>query len=414
VSAPVSSLFRKEVTEWRQSRLHGDVDLATPISWQVIGFSLLGGLALAIFFIATASYSRVENVQGTIVLDQGVATIVPSRSGRIAQLSVGEGETVRAGQALAQIRSEEDTATGGSGPQRVIEALRQEDREIVNQSTSTAEASGAEQSRLAAQMRGIEDETRGLDLQIAAQRRLVQVAESEFADVQRIAGRGYISRRDVEAREVALILRRQQLAQLEQSRAAKLADHNEAARGMASAAATARAQLAALQSGRAQLGQRLAEATNARGYTITAPVGGTVTALTARLGQPVEPQQSLMVVRPANARARVELYVPTQAAGFLAIGQDVRLAVDAFPYQRFGVVAGHIAQVSSVADPRAAPNGESIAVYLVTVDLERPSVWAFGRWQPLLPGMTVNARVITQKQTLLEWLFEPVLAVRSR
>jgi membrane fusion protein len=147
---------------------------------------------------------------------------------------------------------------------------------------------------------------------------------------------------------------------------------------------------------------------------LTSPISGTVTAVTARLGQPVNPQQPLMVVMPDGAVPRAELYVSTAAVGFLEVGQEVRLAVDAFPYQRFGTVAARIVQISSVAVPKATAEGGAVPVYLVTAELSEPHVTAFGRKQPLLPGMSLSARIVTEKQSLIEWLFEPLFAVRGR
>jgi membrane fusion protein len=139
-----------------------------------------------------------------------------------------------------------------------------------------------------------------------------------------------------------------------------------------------------------------------------------VTAVTARVGQAANQQQPLMVVMPADATPRAELYVPTSAAGFLAVGQDVRLAVDAFPYQRFGTVKARVVQISSVAIPKVTAEGTAVPVYLVTAELSEPSVVAFGLRQPLLPGMTLSARIVTERQSLFEWLFEPLYAVMKR
>jgi membrane fusion protein len=50
----------------------------------------------------------------------------------------------------------------------------------------------------------------------------------------------------------------------------------------------------------------------------------------------------------------------------------------------------------------------------VTVELEQPSVAAYGRREPLVSGMTLTARIVTEKQSLLQWLFEPLFAVQRR
>ena len=136
-------------------------------------------------------------------------------------------------------------------------------------------------------------------------------------------------------------------------------------RAIAQSRATARSQEAGIQSSRAALAQHRAEDETAEDYVLAAPVDGTVTAIVARPGLPAGPQQQLMVVMPVNARPQAELYVPTQAAGFLAPGQEVRLAVDAFPYQSFGTVPARIVRISSAAIPAPGPRATP-----------SPSIWS--------------------------------------
>ena len=414
MTAQNSSLFRKEVQEHRAERLHGDISLAVPMSWHVIGFTILAALIATFVFLSLASYSRTETVSGAIVLDRGLAPIMPTRRGNVAALAVRDGQQVRAGDPLVRIRSEEDMVGGGTDSRRLMAALAQQDERLASQSALTIDAAGEEQARLAAQVDGLRHEIVSLDAQMQSQRRLIEVAAGEFEEMQGVAANGFISRRDLNQRESALIVRRQQLAQLDQARAAKVAESAQLQRAIAQTGVSARSQAAGVQSSRAALVQRRVEAESAQGYVLTAPVDGIVTALTARLGQPADPQQPLMVVMPADARPRAELYVPTRAAGFLAPGQEVRLAIDAFPYQSFGTVQARIVRISSVAIPRAGPDGAAVPVYLVTAELAEPGVRAFGRRHPLLPGMTLSARIVTERQSLLHWLFEPLFAVGGR
>lgn len=408
------SLFRKEALEYRADRLHGEVNLALPVSWQLIGYGLLAALAIALLFLAVASYSRVETVPGAVVLDRGVAPIVPTRQGVVAALHVKEGETVAAGAPLAQISADEDMAAGGTAPERILAAIEQQDSSLAQQSQQLLTAAEAERSRLAAQIDGLVQEIAHLDRQMGVQRELVASAAREVELIQDVAKRGFISRRDVLQREETLLARQQQLAQYGQQRSAREAALAEARRGIARVQAQARAETASLSSSRAALAQRRVDAQAARGYVLTAPVEGTVTAITARVGQAVSSEQPLMTLMPKGATPRVELYVPSSAAGFLEAGQTVRLAVDAFPYQRFGTVEAKIVQVSSAAIPRVGSEGTTVPVYLVTAALAQPWVMAFGERQPLLPGMTLTARIVTEEQSLFEWLFEPLLAVKNR
>lgn len=398
----------------RGERLHGEVSLAVPVSWQVFGGFLLLSLLVSLFFVATAHYARSEFVNGSVVLDSGVAGIVPSRTGVVTEVSVREGQQVEIGARLVSVKSEEDLAEGRAASDQLLVALTEQDGRLAQQATLVLEGARADRQRQQARIDGASQEIVNLGRQIDAQERLIELAESEYEKARAVAQRGFISLRDLQVREATLLARRQELAQLQQLRSAKHTDISDTQRSIAQSRANAEAQVAGVHSSRAQLAQRLAEVEATKGYTIVAPVAGRATAVTARVGQAVSPDDPLMMIIPDGAQIQAELYVPSQAAGFLAVGQDVRLAIDAFPFERFGTVAGEIAEISSVAMSRSSSDGGSKSVYLVTVNLRRSSIEAFGTRQPLLPGMTLSARIITERQTLLEYLFEPLYSVAQR
>lgn len=406
-------LFREEALRHRADRLHGNVNIATPLAWHIIGVLILVALIAALVFLSFASYARVEVVSGKIALDKGVATILPTRAGVVQSVLVAEGERVRAGTRLAVVRAEESLIDGRAAPQRIRDALAQQDIQLADQTRLNLAASAADQQRLAAQIEGDRAIISSLQTQIDDQRNLIAAAEEDYNNAKEVAARGYISKRELEQRRVTIVTRRQQLAQLQQAVADRQAAIAQARRAIAQAAISARAQAAATQSNRASLSQQRVEADLAQGYALKSPVDGVVTALTARPGQPVTPEQQLMMVIPPQAQPRAELHIPTTAAGFIAPGQEVRLSIDAFNYQTFGTVEARILTVAQAAVTREGENGP-MPVYLVTAAIEKPWIMAFGERQPLLPGMTLTARIVTEKRTLIEWLFEPLFAVGRR
>lgn len=408
------AMFRQEVQLAQQDRLHGDVSLALPVSWQLIGYGLLALLATALAFLFLGSYARVETVAGQIEPDLGAAQIVPSRAGIVTSIGVKEGERVTASSPLASIRVEEMGRTSGTGPAQVLTALGEQDAQLAAQERSTLAGAGATRQRLAAQISGLRAEIAALDQQIAMQRRLVDVAQDDYDRSQTIATKGFLSKRDLQSREETLLGRQQQLASLAQARADKQASLMEASRAIEEARRTAQATAAGIAGDRASVAQRRFDVEASRGYTLTAPIAGVVTAVTARIGQPAQSNAPLMTIVPAGATLEAQLYVPTQAAGFLSVGQEVRLQVDAFPYSRFGSVPATITRISSAAINRATANGQSEPVYLVIAAIKDPRIYAFGHFYRLQPDMTLSARIITERRSLAEWLFEPILAVRRR
>lgn len=394
-------------------RLQGNVSIANPVAWQVITGVLLAGLIAALLFLGMASYSRIEIVPGQIALDRGVASILPSRAGIVTEVPVEDGEVVKTGQPLAFIRSEESMIGEPTVPDQIEDALKRQDARLADQARLLMQSAQADQQRLKAQLDGARTAIPSLVSQLNDQKQLIATAESDYRSAAELGKNGFISKRDLEERRATVLSRRQQLSQFEQLLAAKESEVKQARRSMAQSAMTARAQVANTESDRAALSQQRAQAASAKGYVITSSIDGIVTALTVRKGQPASVDQQLMLLVPLHSEPRAELYVPSTAAGFLRKGEEVRLSIDAFPYQTFGTVLARVASVSKAAVTHQAANGP-VPVYLVTATIREPWVMAFGRKQPLLSGMNLSARIVTQKRSLLEWLFEPLFAVRER
>ncbi len=405
-------MFRTEAIGFRKDRLLGDVFVVIPAPWQHVSILITGTVAASLLFLSLASYSRVETATGTI--NAGVAIIVPTRSGIVASLAVADGQSVLAGTELAAIRAEEDGSSSQSPAALIQSAIAQQDESLAAQSDASLASAHAQVSQLTAQRSGLLAEIAQLQTQISTQHALIASAQKDLDRARSIADRGFISGRDLQVREETLLARRQGLAQLEQALAAKRAARVENERLSAQVMAQARAQTASLAATRAQVAQQAASTAGQRSYVLRAPIAGRVTALTARVGQPANPQSQLMAIVPTGAKLRAELAVPSAAIGFVKPGQEVRLAIDAFPYQRFGTVIGTVQTVAASAVNAQGPNGTTVAVYPVTVALRQSAIRAYGRSEPLVSGMSLTARIVTEKQSLLHWLFEPLFAVRNR
>ncbi len=410
----MTQLFRAEVFQQKKDRLSGSVSIAVPLAWQAIGYLIFGSLVIAITFLSLASYARVETVTGSIVPDKGVAAIIPTRPGTITEVMVKDGDPVAKGATLVAIRAEEDSATGISAAALTEQAIARQDASLIAQMSAAERSAAAQQSQIMLQANGLRAEIEQLRSQIVLQENLVASAALQLEKAQSVAERGFISRADLQSREDTLLSRQQQMSQLQQSLSSRRAALTELSSSAANIAAQAQSEAANIAAARAQVAQQAAGNAGARSYALAAPVAGTVTALTMRSGQRVGLQSQIMAVIPENARLRAELFIPTQAIGFVKRGQEVRLAIDAFPFQRFGTVTGTVTTVATSAVSQTLPNGAVVSAYPVVVEIAQPEVVAFGRRERLVPGMTLTARIITEKQSLIEWLFEPLFAVRRR
>jgi len=407
-------LYRPEAIAYASDRLSGDVVVAVPLAWRSVGWLIFSAVVAGLIFLSLASYSRVETVAGVIMPAAGVSSVIAPRSGVIAGLPVREGQQVSAGTILASIRAEEDSADGESVAGRIEAAIQRQDAGLIAQSDAVQLSAQAEFGQLHAQQAGLVAEIEQIRAQIALQQILVASAQKDLERARVVAVNGFISKHDLQIREDTLVSRQQDLVQLAQSLAAKRAVLAEAERSVARVAAQSRMQSANLAALRAETAREAASASGARAYVLRAPVAGRVTALVARVGQPANPQTPLMTIVPNGSVLRAELAIPSAAIGFVRQGQEVRIAVDAFPYQRFGTIKGKILTVPAGAVSQQEPDGKMAPVYPVTVALDQMKISAFGRQESLVSGMALTARIVTERQSLAEWLFEPLFAVRRR
>ena len=407
-------MFRTEVEALRPDRLSGDVVIAVPLAWQLIGYFLLASVGAAFLLLSMAQYARVEMASGVIAPAAGVTPIIASRAGVVASLSADEGQLVSAGTPLATIRADTDSGTSLSFDAQVAAAIARQDESLAAQSRAAETANAAQQAQLFALSAGLTGEIAQLASQITIQEELVTTADADLKAARTIAQRGFISGNEIRRREETLAQRQQALSQLRGTLLAKRAALAQAERSEAQIRAQAGGELADFNARRAQVAQQAATAAGSRSYVLRAPVSGRITALSARLGQPANAQTVLMTIVPTHSLLRAEVGVPTSAIGFVKPGQTVRLAIDAFPYQRFGTVGGKVLSVASSAISRQQPAAGPEMVYPAVIAIDRQRLMAFGRLQPLIPGMTLNARIVTDEQSLLGWLFAPLYAVRGR
>jgi membrane fusion protein len=164
------------------------------------------------------------------------------------------------------------------------------------------------------------------------------------------------------------------------------------------------------------LQQDIVGAEAARRIVVTAPQDGTVTAIAAERGQFVGPQP-LATLLPASSPLEAHLFAPSRAIGFVVPGQAVRVRYAAYPFQKFGQYSGEVTHVSRVAlapaelPPQLVPPTGGDTLYRITVRLASSTVMAYGKPQPLVAGMQLEADILQERRRLIEWLFEPMIAM---
>lgn len=404
-------LFRTEVLLARQRSWLGDVSLAQPLRlWGLAVFLLIAALAvMAVLFFG--QYTRRATVTGQLVPDLGLSTVLAPAQGVVARQFTEEGEQVRAGQALTLINVPRATAAGDDALVVMRAGMGERRDSLADLARSQAEQIDTQIAGARRQLDGVRRELAQIDAEIATRREQVRLGRETTERFERISDRQYISEVQVNQQRQAvldLVIAQQQLerqattlrrtaAQLEQS----LRELPTQRRALQAASRRDRAELDLERVQREADGELL----------LKAPVTGQVTSRLVESGQAVQAGQPLLSVMPEGSQLQAQLLVPSHAVGFIEPGDRVLLRYQAYPHQKFGHQAGRILRLSRSATP--AP-GATEPHYRAVVALEAQTVTAYGRQEPLRPGMVLEADILGERRRLYEWLLEPLYSLRGR
>lgn len=123
--------------------------------------------------------------------------------------------------------------------------------------------------------------------------------------------------------------------------------------------------------------------------------------------------------------------MPNKDIGFIKVGQEAVIKLDAFPFTRYGTVPAKVFKVAADAIPEpdaARREGDgSLArqsealfgtaertqnlVFPVTLKLLASDIQADGSRVRLTPGMAATAEVRTGQRRILEYVFSPLVEV---
>jgi hemolysin D len=153
------------------------------------------------------------------------------------------------------------------------------------------------------------------------------------------------------------------------------------------------------------------------------------------IGQVVTTGQQLMVVTPSKDELEVEALIANLDIGFIKIGQEAVIKVDAFSFTRFGTVHGKVVRIAAEAideqeakralanttasansanAPSVSPPGQPESfVFPVTIALDEATMNIDNTTIPLVAGMTVSAEIKTGSRRVIDYLLSPLAKATS-
>jgi HlyD family secretion protein len=153
---------------------------------------------------------------------------------------------------------------------------------------------------------------------------------------------------------------------------------------------------------------------------LRAPQAGIVKDLaTHTAGTVAAPGTILMTLVPEGDKLVAEVWVSNQDVGFVRPGQEAKLKLAAFQFQKYGMLEGRVLHVNADATEAPSANTRSDALagrdrpmgplaFRALIELNHQQLFTDGRGYALQPGMQVAGEIHLGTRSVLEYVLSPV------
>jgi HlyD family secretion protein len=126
-------------------------------------------------------------------------------------------------------------------------------------------------------------------------------------------------------------------------------------------------------------------------------------------GSAPKPGESLFKLVPVNAQLEAEVEIPARDIGLVKPGNDSRIKLAAFPYQKHGTLAGEIVTISEGSFQKGEPPATA-TLYRSRIQLgSTAGLKNMPAQYRLLPGMEVSVEIRVGERRVIEYFVYPIL-----
>jgi HlyD family secretion protein len=411
---------------------------------RTVGYAT-GGLFIVL--LAWAAFGQLDIVaaaEGRLVPRNYSRVVQPAEAGVVREVLVRDGESVRAGQVL--MRMDATTATADLGTLQADAALkalslRRIDAELrgaplVLRPGDPPEVAAQVLAQYRARRQHYQDATAQEEATLSRAQHDLAAARQQLAKLQatvplyrqsaqsyeKLVKEGFVSELGANDKLRERIEKEQELKVQEANLQALAATVEQSRSKLAQIRSSYESQLRNEQVELQAQQQRTAGELRKQAYRSgllelrAAEAGVVKDMVTYTPGTVVQPGAVLMNLVPVNEPLFAEVAIRNEDVGFVVPGQSAKVKLQAYPFQKYGMLEGQVQVVSADSlanDPqRAAAQGQSPQSYKAVVRLDTQQLHAAnGESLKLTAGMAVQAEIHQGQRTVLEYLLSPVQKV---
>jgi HlyD family type I secretion membrane fusion protein len=402
--------------------------------WLFFMILLITAVGASVVWAAQTQIREEAVASGEVLPIDETVNVYHLEGGIVASLPVREGSSVRKGQVLLRLSDRQLTPERNQLKTRLtnLELRRQQLLTVLGKPTRNSGAAGLSASRvqqaqdrlLQAKLESLQSQIRVVERQIAGKRAEIAKFNAQERSFQKeiallneqaniykpLEAEGAVPHIQVLQAQRQVAAAQTSLAELQGTRSISQQTLEEAQANLIDLKARVKLEnsqrLVEVENESSELRQSIKRVEDQlRRLTVAAPLDGIVQSLQVKnVGGVVAPGSVAAQLVPVGEELLVKARLDPKDIGLVKVGQPAEIKVQAYDYTRFGTIEG---TVKSISPSTFTDQKTGRSFYNLAIKLKQSGVGADPQQNPLEPGMTVTADIITGQKSLLQYLLGP-------
>ena len=359
---------------------------------------LLSGLVGVIAWAALFEIDQTVRAQGQLIPSARTQIIQAADGGVLSRILVQEGQTVRAGEALAELESDRSSAAFDESRAKDVAmsvALIRAQAEAGDNDPNFGNRFSEFPKFIAVQQALYTQRKRSLNEELAALNDALAIAQEEMRMNEDLFKTGDTSR-------IEVMRAKRQIGELQGRINATRNKYLQ----------EARIEITKLSEELSSSRYKLEERKSILSHTVlNAPVDGVVKYLkVTTIGGVLRAGDELMQISPTDGKMVIEVKINPIDIGQLKLGLPVAIKLDAFDYSVYGSLAGTLSYLSSDTLTDQNSGSQPNNYYRAQVSIDRRSPISNPKLADVIlkPGLTATVDIRTNTRSVLKYLAKPL------
>ncbi|EKF9663204.1 HlyD family efflux transporter periplasmic adaptor subunit [Vibrio cholerae] len=410
-------IFRKEVVEAQRNRLTGKIIIQQRILSYPLHLLIFIICLAAVIYLSQCTYSRKETVKGYLLPSKGVIKLISGRKGILVELLVQEGSFVEVNQPIAKIRDSQGVTEGVDVSFSLRNELNNQLQMLETEFRIQEDIFKKEELRITNQITQSNRSLNAIQKAKFTSSKRLNIKEQQYNKNRELYDKGYLTSTELALVQDEYLQALEYYDRLEKELASILVEIDDLSSLKVLLPEQQFLKKVTIERMISQIKAQLIGLNNEYEFIITAPEAGMITTIQPSIGSYLNSDTLILSIIPNDSPLEMELLLPSRSAGFVKLGDEVRIRFDAFPYQKFGLVSAHVTNIDRalvLPSDKIFPIKIDEAMYRVRAKLATQFISSYGKQFPLKVGMIADADIIQEKRSLLEWLLDPIYAIKGK